>query len=56
LYDRLNKGEAPFFFAADYLSHVSGWQEGAIRSGHYAVSKIATRVAELETSSGRKPT
>lgn len=56
LYDRLNKGEAPFFFAADYLSHVSGWQEGAIRSGHYAVSKIATRVAELETSSNHKPT
>ena len=56
LYDRLNKGEPPFFFAADYLSHISGWQEGAIRSGHYAVSKIATRVAELEGSSTHKPT
>jgi len=51
LYDRLNKGEPPFYFAADYLSHLSGWQEGAIRSGHYAVTQIASRVAQTQTSS-----
>jgi len=37
-YDRLNKGDGPFFFAADYLSHINGWQEGAIRSAYHAIS------------------
>ena len=44
LYARLNQNDGPIYFAADYLSHVSGWQEGAIRSGHHAVKQINERV------------
>jgi monoamine oxidase len=44
LYARLNQPDGPIYFAADYLSHVSGWQEGAIRSGHRAVKLIDERV------------
>jgi monoamine oxidase len=44
LYDRLNQPDGPVYFAADYLSHVSGWQEGAIRSGHRAAKMINEKV------------
>lgn len=40
-YDRLNKPDGPFFFAADYLTHINGWQEGAIQSAYYAIDGIA---------------
>lgn len=39
-YDRLTKGDGPFFFAADYLSYINGWQEGAIRSAYHAMTLL----------------
>jgi monoamine oxidase len=44
-YDRLNRGDGPFFFAADYLSHINGWQEGAIRSAYHAIAMMTATSA-----------
>jgi monoamine oxidase len=43
LYSTLNEGDGPFYFANDYLSHVNGWQEGAVRSAYRVISKIDQR-------------
>ena len=40
-YQRLNKPDGPFFFAADYLTNINGWQEGAIRSAYHAIVAMA---------------
>ncbi|QHC35300.1 hypothetical protein FMA36_07145 [Komagataeibacter xylinus] len=44
-YERLNQADGPFFFAADYLTHINGWQEGAIRSAYHAIDGIRTTVS-----------
>lgn len=43
-YDQLNRPDGRVWFAADWLSHLTGWQEGAILSAHRAVAGIAARV------------
>jgi len=32
------------YFAGDYLSHLVGWQEGAVLSAHHAVERIAKQL------------
>ncbi|MFW7381921.1 MAG: flavin monoamine oxidase family protein [Oligoflexus sp.] len=32
------------YFAGDYMSHLSGWQEGAIRSAHHVIQTLSHRV------------
>lgn len=39
-YDELSKPEGRYFIAGDYVSHLSGWQEGAALSAHRAVKGI----------------
>jgi len=39
-YNRLNQPDGPFFFAADYLTYINGWQEGAIRSAYHAIGNL----------------
>jgi monoamine oxidase len=43
-YARLNQPDGRVFFAADWLSRLSGWQEGAILSAHSAINGIAARI------------
>lgn len=43
-YPVLLKGDGPFLFAGEHMSYVTGWQEGAVRSAHYALQHIATRL------------
>jgi len=40
-YDELSKPDGRCFIAGDYVSHLSGWQEGAALSAHRAVKGIA---------------
>lgn len=42
-YATLLQGDGPFLFAGEHLSYVNGWQEGAVRSAHYALGEIAAR-------------
>jgi monoamine oxidase len=43
-YVELENPEGRTYFAGDYLSHLVGWQEGAILSAHHAIERIATQV------------
>jgi monoamine oxidase len=43
-YKQLEKPQGRTFFAGDYLSHLVGWQEGAILSAHHAIERIATQM------------
>jgi monoamine oxidase len=43
-YATLLKGDGPFLFAGEHVSYINGWQEGAVRSAHYALQDIAARV------------
>ncbi len=43
-YAQLDKLEGRTVFAGDYLSHLVGWQEGALLSAHRAVARIAQMV------------
>jgi monoamine oxidase len=43
-YAVLDKPQGRTFFAGDYLSHLVGWQEGAILSAHHAIARIAQQV------------
>ncbi|MBI3707572.1 MAG: FAD-dependent oxidoreductase, partial [Proteobacteria bacterium] len=43
-YPVLLGGDGPFHFAGEHMSHINGWQEGAVRSAHYTVARIAERV------------
>jgi monoamine oxidase len=43
-YAVLLKGDGPFLFAGEHLSYINGWQEGAVRSAHYALQAIASRM------------
>jgi monoamine oxidase len=42
-YPALLKGDGAILFAGEHMSHVTGWQEGAVRSAHYVVEQIAAR-------------
>lgn len=39
-YQQLDKAEGRTMFAGDYLSHLSGWQEGAVLSAHRAIDRM----------------
>jgi monoamine oxidase len=43
-YAQLEKPEGHTYFAGDYLSHLVGWQEGAVLSAHHAIERIATQM------------
>jgi monoamine oxidase len=40
-YAQLEKPQGQTYFAGDYLSHLVGWQEGAVLSAHHAIERIA---------------
>ena len=43
-YEQLEKPEGKTYFAGDYLSHLVGWQEGAVLSAHHAIERIAKQL------------
>jgi monoamine oxidase len=43
-YPVLLRGDGPFLFCGEHLSYINGWQEGAVRSAHYALGQLAARV------------
>jgi monoamine oxidase len=43
-YPLLLKGDGPFLFCGEHMSHVTGWQEGAVRSAHYTLGDIGDRM------------
>ncbi len=43
-YTPLQAADGPFYFAGEHMSHINGWQEGAVRSAHATVAQIADRV------------
>ena len=40
-YVQLDKPQGRTYFAGDYLSHLVGWQEGAVLSAHHAIERVA---------------
>lgn len=45
-YPVLLSPDGPYFFAGEYLSYVNGWQEGAVRSAHYTLRRLAERASK----------
>jgi monoamine oxidase len=45
-FSTLLRGDGPFLFAGEHMSYVNGWQEGAVRSAHYALGDIAARMRQ----------
>jgi len=43
-YAQLEKPQGQTYFAGDYLSHLVGWQEGAVLSAHHAIERIAMQI------------
>lgn len=43
-YAQLDKPQGRTYFAGDYLSHLVGWQEGAVLSSHRAIERIAGQI------------
>jgi len=43
-YAELEKPQGQTYFAGDYLSHLVGWQEGAVLSAHHAIERIAKQL------------
>jgi monoamine oxidase len=43
-YAQLEKPQGCTYFAGDYLSHLVGWQEGAVLSAHHAIERIARQM------------
>ena len=43
-YVQLEKPQGRTYFAGDYLSHLVGWQEGAVLSAHHAIERIAKQI------------
>ena len=43
-YMQLDKPEGRTYFAGDHLSHLVGWQEGALLSAHHAIERIASTI------------
>jgi len=48
-YPILLKADGPYFFAGEYLSHINGWQEGALRSAHITIKQLAALQASKPT-------
>ena len=46
-YPVLLRGDGPFLFAGEHVSHITGWQEGAVQSAHHALRDIASRIRAL---------
>ena len=42
-YAALTGTDGPFHFAGEHVSHINGWQEGAVLSAQAAVKAIAAR-------------
>jgi monoamine oxidase len=42
-YPVLLAGDGPFLFAGEHMSHLTGWQEGAVLSAHLAILAVAAR-------------
>jgi monoamine oxidase len=40
----LLKGDGPYLFAGEHMSHITGWQEGAVSSAHKVLGDIAERM------------
>lgn len=45
-FDRLREPQGHVYLAGDHVSHLPGWQEGAMLSAHHAVARITQRVAQ----------
>ncbi|MGK9264142.1 FAD-dependent oxidoreductase [Sinorhizobium meliloti] len=45
VYPHFVEPDGPFYFAGEHISNMTGWQEGAIRSVFFMISKLAERVA-----------
>jgi monoamine oxidase len=43
-YAQLDKPQGRTYFAGDYLSHLIGWQEGAVLSAYHAIDRIAKQM------------
>lgn len=43
IYPLFVEPDGPFFFAGEHISNMTGWQEGAIRSVFFMISKLAQR-------------
>jgi monoamine oxidase len=43
-YGVLLQGDGPFLFAGEHMSYITGWQEGAVRSAHFVLREIASRM------------
>ena len=43
-YEQLEKPQGTTYFAGDYMSHLVGWQEGALLSAHHAIERIAATI------------
>jgi monoamine oxidase len=37
-------GDGPYLFAGEHMSHITGWQEGAVRSAHKVLADIGARM------------
>ncbi|MBV8096613.1 MAG: FAD-dependent oxidoreductase [Acetobacteraceae bacterium] len=48
-YPTLRTGDGPVLFAGEHISDMPGWQEGAVRSAHYAMLRIAERAQARKT-------
>jgi monoamine oxidase len=48
-YPVLLGADGPYHFAGEHMSHINGWQEGAVRSAHYTIEQIAERVRVRHT-------
>ncbi|WP_048862718.1 flavin monoamine oxidase family protein, partial [Acidisphaera rubrifaciens] len=44
-YPALLDGDGPVLFAGEHMSWINGWQEGAVRSAHAALARLAPRLA-----------
>ncbi len=42
-YAALLQGDGPFRFAGEHMSYINGWQEGAVQSAFYALSRLRER-------------
>ena len=51
-YPILLGGDGPYYFAGEHMSYINGWQEGAVRSAHDVLVRIAERVAARTPRSG----
>jgi monoamine oxidase len=48
-YPALLEADAPFYFAGEHMSYRNSWQEGAVRSAHRVVERVAERATRSNT-------